>query len=180
MSYPWRRPQHAGLPSIEALSSLADHELRALMHSQLTPSSELTRQQWTAFWATLRGEDRLRTRAVLLLRGMRLETEAALATIAGEDSIAAEAGRGRRHLARLEEAESRLNNVRAPRTQPLAWAGKASRPYNAPARATIARLVSAIASHRAEIIRANGEISDWDRHLWSVLAAVELDPKDYS
>lgn len=175
---PWERVrQPAELPapiSPGDLLEMPDETFAHLIRSQLVPRehSGPGRRAWAHFWDVLRGEDELADRVYDILDDYLDATEDALGR--GELDERGTA-RARKFLLQCRQAWDRID--RDPEPGSLGWAGSAGN-FQPAARRVIAILVGAIAKHRAAVYRTRRPSPD-DRHLWSVLRHVNLDPEDY-
>mgnify|MGYP005815093297 CR=1 FL=1 len=177
---PWARVRDPALipdpVTVTGLLSMGDEAFGELIRSHLTPREDQPggRTRWTVLWAVLGRDDELADRAFDVLEEFIDRTQAA---VRAGDLTDAENRRARMFVSRCQDAWSRLEG--ADSDEPLAWAGKAAAGFNPPGRKVIARLVSAIASHRAAVRRAGGPVSPADERLWHALRAVNLDPEQY-
>lgn len=177
---PWTRVRIPVLvPSpVDAAGLLAldDRGFADLIRSNLMPRDDVPggRARWSEMWGGLMDDDDLSERTFDVLEDFLDATEAAIA--AGELE-GAEAGRARKFKVHCEGAWERLQ--RSDDDQPLAWAGEAASGFNAASRWVIARLISAIAKHRSAVLRSGRPVTPQDQHLWDVMHAVQLDPRDY-
>ena len=181
INQPWSRvrnpvPLPGDLGSAGPLLALDPEQFAELIRSHLTPRDEQPGERvgWTRLWALLAGDEQLSERTFDVLEDFLDTTEEDLASGALDD---AQTSRARKFQGRCGEAWKRLQRVDDDR--PLAWAGKAADGFNPPSRKVIARLVGAIARHRSVITRSRRPITPEDQHLWAVLEAVQLDPRDY-
>ena len=159
-----------------ALAAMDDAQFTALVRTHLVPRENQVagRHRWQRLWATLAGDAALRGRAGSAVAAMLATTEAAL----GLDDFAQ--GQRRRALRFARACDQALERLAAPpgRQGPLGWAGEGAAAFNAPSRAVIARLVSAIATHRTAVASREGGTAA-DEQLWAVLRATGLDPADH-
>ena len=173
---PWARVREpTPLPrplTVEQLRSLTEVDLARLLRDHLVPRAEDPdgRGGWERLWALLRAEDDLAERAFDVLEDLLEVTETALA---GGGLREAEVRRARKTQRLCQEAWRRLE---VDDDGPLAWAGRAARGFNPPARRVLAQLVDAVDAHRREV-RATGPPGEVDERLWRVLGRVGLDPE---
>ena len=180
INQPWSRVRNAvplpgDLGSAGPLLALDPEQFAALIRSHLIPREDQSggRARWTRLWALLAGDEQLSERTFDVLEDFLDITEDDLASGGLDD---AQTNRTRKFQARCVEAWKRLQQVD---DRPLAWAGNAADGFNPPGRKVIARLVAAITRHRSVVTRSRRPISPEDQHLWAVLEAVQLDPRDY-
>ncbi|MBF6333658.1 hypothetical protein [Nocardia transvalensis] len=172
LEQPWKRSKtRADLPrtiNVEAVQSLDDDTFAAILRDHLEPADTAAAYvgRWRQFWNLLSFDETLAERTADILDDFIDRTEEALVSGNLDEQQAKRANRFRdrclKALDRLDRAD----------TDPLGWAGARAAVFNPRARSVIAKLVEAIAEHR----RQTGPGSPADQQLWSVLAAVRLDP----
>lgn len=181
---PWKRvrnPPPLDQPvRAEPLLALDEVAFAELVRGHLMPREDRPggRAAWTQLWALLANHDGLAHRTFDALEDFLEVTEADLGRGGLDD---AQTARARAFAGRCNEAWKRLQRDD---DQPLGWAGNAAAGFNPVARKVIAVLVSAIARHRAAVVRAAMRSPDAlptaaDEALWASLRSVSLDPDDY-
>lgn len=175
---PWARVKNAvPIPATADLQAellqLDPAAFAALLRCHLVPRDNQpdARQRWSNLWAAIDADADLTEQTFDVLEEFLDACEAA----ASDDTLTDQQRRRAVKFGRFcDDAWQRLQNV-PDAAEPLAWAGRAARGFNTPARRVLATLVDAIDRHR-QTIQEEGEARPADDQLWAVLRAVSLDP----
>lgn len=175
---PWARVKNpVVIPVIRdlegELNQLSPVAFAQLIRSNLVPRSDQPdgRQRWAELWTAIDQDADLAERTFDVLEEFLDACDQASNDTALDDQQRQRSVKFRRFC---DDAWQRLQNV-PDADEPLAWAGRAARPFNPPARRVLATLVEAIAVHR-ETVQGVNEARPADDHLWAVLRTVALDP----
>lgn len=175
---PWARVKDpVRIPAASDLGAKL-HQLNAVAFAQLVRSNLVPRldrpdgrQRWSDLWTAIDRDPDLAEQTFDVLEEFLDACDQAAADAALSDQQRERAVKFRRFC---DDAWQRLQNV-PDAAEPLAWAGRAARPFNPPARRVLAALVEAIAAHR-DTVQAAGDARPVDDQLWASLRAVGLDP----
>lgn len=159
-----------------AVAAMDGQEFTQMVRTHLVPRENQVagRHRWQHLWALLAGDDQLRARTAATLEAMLQATSAALDA---DDFALGQRQRASKFARTCHQSLQRLQVAPGP-TTPLAWAGEGAAAFNAPSRIVIARMVSAIATHRTAVA-SGGDPDAADNQLWAVLRATGLDPADH-
>lgn len=159
-----------------AVVAMSGEEFTEMVRTHLVPRENQVagRHRWLHLWALLTGDAELRARATATLEAMLKATQVALD--AGDFALG-QRQRASKFARTCHQSLQRLQVAPGP-TAPLAWAGEGAAAFNASSRIVIARMVSAIATHRTAVA-SGGDSDAADQQLWAVLRATGLDPADH-
>lgn len=180
---PWARvKRRIDMPQpldVRVLDALSDQDFARLVREHLLPAQPQgpEREAWRMLWDLLKRDDGLAHRAFDVLEYLIDTTEAALegrlakSAEDPDDPIRRAKVRASKFVADCKNAWERLEIAS---DEPLAWAGREASAFNPRARVAIQELVTAIAEHRGAA--RQGDPSEADLRLWSVLDRLKLDP----